>query len=209
MTISGCTFLSGHGGVVIGSETAGGIENVDVSNCRFIGSDRGIRIKSRRGRGGTVQNLSFRNLVMERVLAPLTVNLYYNCGAKAGEAARLFSPLPEPVSALTPVMRNIKVWNLVATDCRASAGFIAGLPESKIDNLSLENCLISIASENLVPVRYSEMYEGIDETEDRGLRLKNVECSLNGVRIENCQGSGILCEEGSVVTGVQVIQPSR
>ncbi|TXT47607.1 MAG: Polygalacturonase [Spirochaetes bacterium] len=70
VTISGCTFRSGHGGVVVGSETAGGVENVAVSNCRFIGTDRGIRIKSRRGRGGLVQNLSFSNLVMDGALAP-------------------------------------------------------------------------------------------------------------------------------------------
>jgi len=197
--ISGCTFLSGHGGVVIGSETAGGIENVDVVNCRFIGSDRGIRIKSRRGRGGTVQNLSFRNLTMENVLAPLTINLYYNCGAKAGEADRLFSALAEPVSPLTPRMRNIKVSNLVAADCRASAGFIVGLPESRIENLTLENCIISMAGGNLAPVRQSEMYQGIDETEKRGLRLKNVECTLVGLRVEGCDGIGILREEGCSV----------
>lgn len=204
VTISGCTFLSGHGGVVIGSETAGGIENVDVANCRFIGSDRGIRMKSRRGRGGLVQNLTFRNLVMDRVLAPLTINLYYNCGARAADAAGLFSKNPEPVSPLTPTMRNIKVTNLVAGNCRASAGFVVGLPESKIANLILENCTISLAAEGLVPVRQSEMYQGIDETENRGLRLKNVECSLNGVRVENCDGSsGIFAEEGSSVTSVQ------
>ncbi|HWR12222.1 MAG TPA: glycoside hydrolase family 28 protein [Rectinemataceae bacterium] len=198
--ISGCTFLSGHGGVVIGSETAGGIENVDVTNCRFVGSDRGIRIKSRRGRGGKVQNLLFQNLVMDKVLAPLTINLYYNCGAKAEDATALFSKSPEPVSPLTPKFRNIKVLNLVATGCRASAGFIVGLPESKIDNLVLENCIISLACDNLVPVSQSEMYQGVEETANRGLRLRNVSCSLNGVRIENCGDIGIHIEEGCAVT---------
>jgi len=197
--ISGCTLLSGHGGIVIGSETAGDIENVDVCNCRFIGSDRGIRIKSRRGRGGTVQNLSFRNLTMEKVLAPLTINLYYNCGAKAGEAERLFSILAQPISALTPRIRNIIVSNLVASDCRASAGFIVGLPESRIENLRLENCVISMAGASLAPVRQSEMYQGIEETDKRGLRLKNVECTMVGLSVEGCAGSGILLEEGSVV----------
>jgi len=194
--ISGCTFLSGHGGVVIGSETAGGVENVDVTNCRFIGTDRGIRIKSRRERGGTVQNLSFRNLVMDKVLSPITINLYYNCGARASEAGTLFSRTPEPVTSLTPRIRNIRVDNLTATGCRASAGFIVGLPESKIRNLVLENCQIAMASADLVPARQSEMYEGVGETENRGLRLRNVECSLLGVGVENCRGPGILVEEG-------------
>ncbi|HWP69295.1 MAG TPA: glycosyl hydrolase family 28 protein, partial [Rectinemataceae bacterium] len=196
VSIRHCTFLRGHGGVVVGSETAGGIENVDVTNCRFVGSDRGIRIKSRRGRGGTVQNLSFRNLVMEKVLAPLTINLYYNCGARAADAEALFSQAPAEVTALTPKIRNISVSNLVATECRASAGFVVGLPESKIENLSLENCSIAVATENLVPVGRSEMYQGIAETGYRGLRLKNVECSMNGVKVEHCAGEGYLAEEG-------------
>ncbi len=184
VSVSGCTFLNGHGGVVIGSETAGGIENVEVVNCRFLGSDRGIRLKSRRGRGGTVQNLSFRNLVMENVLAPITLNLYYNCGARPEEAARLFSLSGELVTSLTPRMRNIRIDNLVATGCRASAGFIVGLPESKIQNLVLENCLISMAGEGLVPVGRSEMYQGIDDGIDRGLRIENADCSLNNVWVD-------------------------
>jgi len=196
VTISNCTFFHGHGGVVIGSETAGGIENVDVSNCRFIGTDRGIRVKSRRGRGGTIQNLFFRNLVMEKVLAPLTINLFYNCGAKVAEAEALFSRNPAEVTALTPKIRNVSVSNLVARECRASAGFIAGLPESRIENLLLENCSIAIANENLVPACKSEMYQGLAETEYRGMRLGNVICSINGVNVENCIGEGFLAEEG-------------
>ncbi len=196
VSISNCTFLHGHGGVVIGSETAGGIENVDVTNCRFVGSDRGIRIKSRRGRGGTVQNLSFRNLVMEKVLAPLTINLYYNCGAKASDSEALFSQAAAEVTALTPKIRNIGVSNLVAAECLASAGFIVGLPESKIENLSMENCAISVAAGNLVSVGRSEMYQGLSETDYRGLRLKNVECSMNGLKVENCPGEGFRAEDG-------------
>jgi polygalacturonase len=196
VTISDCTFLHGHGGVVIGSETAGGIENLDVSNCRFVGSDRGIRIKSRRGRGGTIQNLSFRNLVMEKVLAPLTINLFYNCGVKATEAEALFSQNPAKATVLTPKIRNVRVSNLVATECRASAGFIVGLPESKIENLSLENCVIAVATENLVPVDKSEMYQGLAEIKYRGMRLRNVGCSMNGVDVKNCGGEGFLAEEG-------------
>jgi len=198
--IAGCSFLSGHGGVVIGSETAGGIENVDVSNCRFQGTDRGIRLKSRRGRGGLVQNLSFRNLVMEGILAPLTVNLYYDCGAKASEAARLFSQKAQDLDSLTPRMRNILVDNLVATGCKASAGFIVGLPESPIANLSLERCIITMADENLVSPSKSEMYQGIGETSARGVRIRHAEVKMKGVRIENAPGGGIIEEPGAQVS---------
>jgi polygalacturonase len=184
VTISHCTFLHGHGGVVIGSETAAGIRNVDVSNCRFIGSDRGIRLKSRRGRGGVVQNLSFRNLQMEGVLAPLTINLYYNCGHRAEEAAALFSSELEPRTVLTPVMRNIRVTNLVATDCRSSAGFVVGLPESPVENLSLENYIATMASDGLVPTDTSEMYQGLEATASRNIRLMHVNCRIVNARVD-------------------------
>src|SRR5699024_4329434 len=53
VTITGCTMVRGHGGVVIGSEMSGGVRNIVISNCVFQGTDRGIRLKTRRGRGGT------------------------------------------------------------------------------------------------------------------------------------------------------------
>ena len=55
ITITNCTMLSGHGGVVIGSEMSGSVRKVTISNCVFDGTDRGIRIKSTRGRGGVVE----------------------------------------------------------------------------------------------------------------------------------------------------------
>jgi polygalacturonase len=54
--VRGCTVGNGHGGIVIGSESAGGISDVEVSDCVFKGSDRGIRIKTRRGHGGVIRD---------------------------------------------------------------------------------------------------------------------------------------------------------
>jgi polygalacturonase len=196
VSISNCRFLNGHGAIVIGSETAGGVENVQVENCDIKGSDRGIRIKSRRGRGGTVQNLRFANLVMDSVFSPITINLYYNCGATISEAEHLFSQERQAESELTPRIRNVYISNLVAKNCKASAGFIVGLPESKIENLVLENCSISLAESDLVDVGSVEMFEGIEPIESRGIRMRHVRCSMVGVSILQCPGSGIIKEEG-------------
>ena len=49
IAISNCQMLHGHGGVVLGSEMSGDIRNVTISNCIFQDTDRGIRLKSRRG----------------------------------------------------------------------------------------------------------------------------------------------------------------
>ena len=69
--------LHGHGGVVLGSEMSGDIRNVTISNCIFQDTDRGIRLKSRRGRGGVIEDIRVNNLIMDNVICPFTLNLYY------------------------------------------------------------------------------------------------------------------------------------
>ena len=81
IAVTNCTLLHGHGGVVIGSEISGSVRNVAISNCIFVGTDRGIRIKARRGRGGVVEDIRASNLVMDGVHCPIVVNLFYGCGA--------------------------------------------------------------------------------------------------------------------------------
>src|SRR5664280_47771 len=62
ITITNCTMLRGHGGVVIGSEMSGGVKRVAITNCVFEGTDRGIRLKTMRGRGGVIEDLLVSNI---------------------------------------------------------------------------------------------------------------------------------------------------
>lgn len=64
IVIRRCTTKSGHGGFVIGSEMSAGIKNVLVEDFRFFGTDRGLRFKSRVGRGGIVENIWVPRLVV-------------------------------------------------------------------------------------------------------------------------------------------------
>ena len=80
IVITNCTMLRGHGGVVLGSEMAGGIRNVVISNCIFTGTDRGIRMKTNRARGGYIKNILISNIYMEDVFCPLTINSFYRYG---------------------------------------------------------------------------------------------------------------------------------
>lgn len=80
ITVTNCTMVHGHGGVVIGSEMSGGVRNVVISNCVFEGTDRGIRIKSRRGRGGVVEDIRVNNIIMKEVICPFVMKLFYYCG---------------------------------------------------------------------------------------------------------------------------------
>ena len=71
----------GHGAITLGSEMAGGINKLCVSQCRFENTDRGLRIKSRRGRGklAVIDGVVFENLLMDGVKTPIVMNMWYNC----------------------------------------------------------------------------------------------------------------------------------
>ena len=104
--------LHGHGGVVIGSEMSGGVRNVAITNCVFCGTDRGIRLKSRRGRGNAVEDLRVDNIVMDEVLCPIVLNLFYVCGAAID--SQLLDPAAEPVTSGTPQFRRLRFSNVTA-----------------------------------------------------------------------------------------------
>ncbi|MFH1513269.1 MAG: glycoside hydrolase family 28 protein, partial [Bacillota bacterium] len=129
--ISGCHMLNGHGGVVIGSEMSGGVKNVLVTGCVFRGTDRGIRLKTRRGRGGSAENLSFSHILMEDVLCPFVFNMYYHCG-KGGKLPGVADKAPHPVTGGTPSLCDVTITDVTVRGATACAGFLYGLPESPV-----------------------------------------------------------------------------
>ena len=79
------TVLHGHGGFVVGSEMSGGVKNIYVEDCTFMGTDVGLRFKSTRGRGGVVENIYINNINMINIPnEPLLFDLFYG-GKGAGE----------------------------------------------------------------------------------------------------------------------------
>lgn len=126
ITITNCTMLSGHGGVVIGSEMSGGVRKVTISNCVFDGTDRGIRIKSTRGRGGYVEDVRVSNIVMSNIKEAFVFNLKY-------------SDMPqEPKSERTPEYRNISVSDVIVRNVQTPLN-IVGLEEAPITGIVLKN----------------------------------------------------------------------
>lgn len=122
-----CTMLRGHGGVVIGSEMSGGVWNVIVENTEFIGTERGIRIKTQRGRGGIVENVIIRNVTMKDIIyEAITIDMHYT------------KLQPELVSERTPIIRNMSIDNVRCN--RAEVGiYLNGLPEMPIEDVTIEN----------------------------------------------------------------------
>ncbi len=127
VAITNCTIHRGHGAVVLGSETSGGIRNVVASNIVSVGTDRGIRLKSTRGRGGVMENIRFDNWVIEdsRYVAIQVTNYYTNAPE-------------EPVSARTPVFRNISISHVTINRCPLAVA-LDGLPEMPVEGLRLSD----------------------------------------------------------------------
>jgi polygalacturonase len=135
VTITNCTVHHAHGAVTIGSETAGGVRNIVASNITALDTENGIRIKSRRGRGGVIENLSFDNWTMENVGVGIVVTSYY---MMEGEAA----PKDEPFSERTPVYRNIALSRINIKGAKTAIE-IEGLPEMPITGLRLTDIIAS------------------------------------------------------------------
>ena len=179
ITVSDCTFRHGHG-MSIGSETAGGVRNVTVKNCTFEGTENGLRIKSQRGKGGVVENISYSNITMKDVDPAITLTTYYMYSS-AGDPTQPSAPKDvgaQPVTETTPIYRNIRISNLKAT-CTKSAGMILGLPESQISDVVLENVEITAAT------------KGLSIKNAKGVQLKNV-------KITNKEGLPVVTENAQV-----------
>lgn len=182
ITITNCTMVHGHGGVVIGSEVSGDVRRVVIANCVFEGTDRGIRFKARRGRGGVVEDIRVTNVVMTDVLCPLTLNLYYGCGAWGDPVVS--DKRPRPVDAGTPRFRRIHFSHLTARQVKYAAGFLYGLAEMPVEDVTLSDVSISLAAE--AEAGYPEMADGLEAMQRAGLFI----CNARGLRLEHVEIEG-------------------
>lgn len=143
-TITNCTMLSGHGGVVIGSEMSGDVRKITISNCVFDGTDRGIRIKTARGRGGIVEEIRVSNIIMKNIREQgIVLDMQYSKTAV------------EPVSERTPRFRNIHFSNI--TGQVNQAGYLNGLEEMPIENISFND--INLDAKTGFSLQYSNKIE--------------------------------------------------
>ena len=145
VVVEGCTVFAGHGGFVVGSEMSGGVKNIQVNNCQFLGTDVGLRFKSTRGRGGIVENIFIKNISMTDIKTDaITFNMYY--GGKSVAEMLEDGDNPDnvtkvPVTEETPIFRNIDIKNIVCNGAGRAMEF-NGLPEMPIKGISLQNVTI-------------------------------------------------------------------
>jgi len=145
--VDNCKVFQAHGGFVVGSEMSGGVRNISVRNCQFLGTDVGLRFKSNRGRGGIVENIYISDIYMFNIATDsFLFDLYYG-GKSASESLEegdqtTKENITPPVTLETPSFRNIFVKNIVSRNARR-AMFFNGLPEMNISNINVENAFIS------------------------------------------------------------------
>ena len=130
--IRNCHMHRGMGGVSIGSEQSAGVKNVTVKDCVFDGTDRGLYIKSTRGRGGAAQDIVFKNITMTGIKKEM-IRIEMECCHG--------STKPEPFSDRTPVFGNIKFEDITAE--AEIAADMSGIPESLLEDIELKNIQIT------------------------------------------------------------------
>lgn len=171
--IENCYLKKGHGGIVLGSEISCGANNILVKKCIFKNTDRGIRLKTRRGRGETsiIDNITVDNCIMNGVKNCVTVNMFYYCDPD-GKSDYVQNKNMQLKDEFTPSIKNIVLKNIKATQIKGTAFYIYGLPESPVESLKVLNSTFEFSK-----VRTSEppeMQDGLVDDEKLGIYLKNI-----------------------------------
>ncbi len=184
--VDNCIVYHGHGGFVVGSEMSGGIRNIKVNNCNFIGTDVGLRFKSNRGRGGLVENIYISNINMKDIPTdPLLFDLFY--GGKGPleledeEVSGNGSNGIPPVTEETPAFRNILIENIISSNSNR-AMYFNGLPEMKLENVKVRNSVFSAKIGAVINQSKNVEFSNIkiDNTSGNIVEIQNID---NGIFI--------------------------
>ena len=188
VTIRNCCLSRGHGGLVIGSEMSGGVRNVTVTQCLMDHTDRGLRVKTRRGRGknAVIDGLVFRNVEMRHVLTPFVINMFYFCDPD-GKSDYVQSHDALPLDDATPRLGSLTMENITATDAEYAGCWFSGLPEQPIERVEMRNVSIAFAPD--AGAGTAAMMCNADPCKKLAIRAENVRSiALHNVRLEGYEG---------------------
>lgn len=189
--ISNCTVYHGHGGFVVGSEMSGGVRNIRVMHCTFIGTDNGLRFKSTRGRGGVVENIYISDINMINIERDaILYDLYYAVRDQKNTSAF-------PIDESTPQFKNIYMKNIVCKGAERAILF-QGLPEMNLKNVSLEDAVIEARTGvfcsdaeqiNMKNVQvYTKVFPVMDIQNASNIKVENFKCTENPGTLYNIAG---------------------
>lgn len=190
--IRNCLMKDGHGGIVLGSEMSSGIKGLSVERCIFKETDRGLRIKTRRGRGKycVVDGVEFKDIIMDGVLTPLVINMFYFCDPD-GKTEYVWSKEKLPVDDRTPYLGKFTFNRIKSSNAEWAAGYFYGLPEMPIESITIKDSSISFkenASKGM-----PAMMSNIEAVSKMGLYFNCVNnVVLNNVTIDGNSGEKVI-----------------
>ena len=192
--VRNCLMEYAHGAMVLGSEMSGGVKDLTVSQCYFKHTDRGLRIKTRRGRGkyAVIDGVEFSNIRMDNVKAPLVMNMYYFCDPDGHEEI-VWSKEPHPVDDSTPYLGSFLFKDMVCTDCEWAAGYFYGLTEQPIGSVTIEN--VSFTFKEDATLGQPAMMDYVDRVSKLGLYFNRVrKIHLKNVTMSGQAGDRLITE---------------
>ncbi|HUO07193.1 MAG TPA: glycosyl hydrolase family 28 protein [Phycisphaerae bacterium] len=174
LRISNCTIQHGRG-IVIGAPTTGGLRGLSVSHCTFDGTQYGLRLRAERTRGGLCEDIAYDDITMTNVKVPLSLASYFPTIPKSAASDK-----PQPLTPNTPIWRNIRISNLSATGS-PSAGYIVGLPEQPITDVSLSN--ITIAASRPMEITHAKniRFTNAQITVSKGKPVVTTDAEVTGI----------------------------
>ena len=195
-TVRNCIMRCGHGAVTLGSEISGGVTHLTVERCVFHETERGLRIKSRRGRGEScvIDGVVFENIRMTGVGVPIVINLYYNCCDPDRNSEYVWSREKLPVDERTPNLGSFTFRNMICEKCQRAATFCDGLPERPIKSITVENIAFDF-DENATPgIPASQDF--LKKTCRMGMYMKHIgTLKLKNVSVKGHVGEELITED--------------
>ena len=183
-----CITRSGHGLITLGSETSGGMRNIEVYGLEAIGTNIGIRFKSAKVRGGLIENIYFHDIKMKDVANPFHFELnwypeYSYCTIpeeipeeEIKDRWRKLSERVTPEEKGIPEFRNIRLSDILVE--KAKRAFYANAyPEKPIHHISFEN--VSVEAEESGKLSYASdwLMKNVLLKTGTGKPIELIECS--------------------------------
>ena len=199
--ITNTKVLHGHGGFVIGSEMSGGVHNMYVNNCTFLGTDIGLRFKTTRGRGGSVHDIYISDIHMTKIVGEaILFDMYYAAKdpiALIGDESGPIEIKSEPVTDATPEFRDFYMENIYCNGAKIAIA-VNGLPEMNVKNIQITNAGfiseqgISINDANQIILKNIQLFNSFGQpitiSNSSQITLDNFEIANKATEICNIRG---------------------
>lgn len=176
--VEDCTFRYGFG-VAVGSEMSGSVRHVLVRNCTFEDTHSLGSVKAPRGRGGVIEDVVYENIRHRNDKAEhkdcrwfrgaILVDQFYSHDTYDFNAA-------EEAGEGTALIKDIEFREIETSTKAGNAVFLAGLPESYLENIRLINVTAHGKTGMIAGNVQGLVMENVQVTADEGesMRLINV-----------------------------------